>query len=402
MTTGLFESPRLAATALVAGMLRARYAEFVEEDHPRDDLGKFSEKGEAGMTVKKKAAPATKEQIAKAIELKKAGHSYAHIEKQTGLNPKQAATIVFKANKQEKELAAKLAEKQVPIAAPVTKAAPVIEAPVGVHPPGYDWQEKTTGPSAGKYAYFDKSGTQVSAPFDKGDYAKAIETMHYGKGPKTPEQQAASKKAADEIANPVAHGVDVESGAGTPGKPWPISNSVSRALGASTPSVLAMTSQEWSGKLTSLEVSAIKNYTGSGYSEINAGLRKGQTSLLTSRIDSALAKAPTPPPPDLVWRGVSHAGVQNIISKLAAGDVITLKGFQSTSINPAFAHSWGGAKTLFEIRPARGAYVRLISSHKAEYEYLLPHGAKYTVRGVAKVPIQGGNHANVIQLEMHK
>lgn len=52
------------------------------------------------VVVKKaKAPPATKDQIAMAVSMKASGSSYAAIEKETGLNPKQAATIVFKHKK---------------------------------------------------------------------------------------------------------------------------------------------------------------------------------------------------------------------------------------------------------------------------------------------------------------
>ena len=121
-----------------------------------------------------------------------------------------------------------------------------------------------------------------------------------------------------------------------------------------------------------------------------------------ANVEKALAKAPSPPPPELVWRGASNKGAQEFVAGLSAGDVITMKGFQSTSINPTFAHGWGGGQVLFEIKPAKGAYVRPISHHSGEYEYLLPHGAKYTVRGMAKIKLGGSaSPVNVVQLEMH-
>lgn len=117
----------------------------------------------------------------------------------------------------------------------------------------------------------------------------------------------------------------------------------------------------------------------------------------TKVIQDAIAKSPKPPPPELVWRGLSSGG-DELVKGLTAGDVVQLNGFQSTSIKPEFAKGWGGHH-IFEIKPAKGAYVHTISGYKHEYEYLLPHGAKYKVHGATKVKL-GTHVVNVIQLEM--
>ena len=89
---------REAAIGLLA--LVARRAEWDEAQHPRvpagdPDGGEFAP-ANGGAT---KAAPATEEQKAKAFEMHKAGHSYKKIQEETGLNPKQAATIIHKMKK---------------------------------------------------------------------------------------------------------------------------------------------------------------------------------------------------------------------------------------------------------------------------------------------------------------
>jgi hypothetical protein len=117
---------------------------------------------------------------------------------------------------------------------------------------------------------------------------------------------------------------------------------------------------------------------------------------MAKNIENAILKAPSPPPPELVWRGVTGDGAQAYFSKLHAGDVVQLAGFQSTTIRPEFIHSYSN---VFEIKPKAGAYVRPISDHKSEYEFLLQHNAKYVVHGAAKVMV-GGHQKTVMQLEM--
>jgi hypothetical protein len=118
-------------------------------------------------------------------------------------------------------------------------------------------------------------------------------------------------------------------------------------------------------------------------------------------ITSALKRAPKPPPPELVWRAISKLYEAVKKNNLAAGDVIRMDGFQSTSIKPTFARGWG--KVLFEIKPRSGAYVDPISNSSGEKEFLLPHGHKYRVRGVTTIKFVGDPETHsgqtVIQLE---
>ncbi len=521
--------------------------------HPRDPDGKFGDgdgSTKAPAEKKQKAAPATKEQIAKAVALKKEGHSYAHIEKHTGLNPKQAATIVHKHNKAE----AALKEKAVlpmakPTVAPAAKptATPTmtpeawakqtgitsgvggqhtiafnavtakyeVKDPSGVviaskfsqiganqikeglnaglkydplsggiakstysyvpaeaghfsqfgkvydktgqeigkvdstkpggwvaHQAGspllggkpaygakssgtptpttvggshpfvtstvtgqvYTWQEKTTANSPGankenlgKWAYFDQNGKQVSAPHAKDDAIKAQATMHNGKGLdyKPP---VASSYTGDQYH--VSHDVGGALGLGT--QKWPISDNVERKIGTSTHTELTQSGTKWANSLDKTEKNAVASYTGSSYSHINSELYKGGSitpGSSAAKIQSALNKAPSPPPPQLVWRGVSNQGAKQLVGKLAVGDKLKMDGFQSTSIKPEFANSWGGGHVVFEIKPSKGAYIQPISHHSNEYEYLLPHGASYRVHGITTVNLHG-TKKSVVQLEM--
>lgn len=183
---------------------------------------------------------------------------------------------------------------------------------------------------------------------------------------------------------------------------WPIDEKVNRVRGGNYPDVVAKKYDGWINSLPFDERGSLSDYTGSVYDSVNRDLRKpGSTpTAFATRITKALEKAPKPPPPELVWRGLRGGSeTQAFVSKLASGDVIDMRGFQSTSIRPDFARSWSEGGVLFEIKPSAGGYIRHISKHDSEYEFLLPHAAKYKVRGWSKVFIDG-EIVNVIQLEM--
>lgn len=268
----------------------------------------------------------------------------------------------------------------------------------------YEWKEKTkeNSPHAkenlGKYAYF-KDGVQVSGAFPKSEHAEAAGSINQGKGPSVGATASVSAPYQHVKDDFVAH---VEKEAAPHGGSWPVTDSVNRVEGSNYPKQMDKIGNEWATHLTTKEVSAIKGYTGSSYHGVNAALRNGSptsASASAKAIENALAKAPAPPPPDLVWRGVSHSGAAHLVQGLSNGDVIKLPGFQSTSINPKFAHNWSSGGTVFEIKPAAGAYVKVISSHSHEHEFLLPHNARYAVRGITHVHIEGKKRA-VVQLEM--
>lgn len=261
-------------------------------------------------------------------------------------------------------------------------------AAVPSHPAGYEWKEKTTGPQAGKFAYF-QNGTQVSSPFAKEDFAKAIPTIHNGAGPKV--VPALGLAGAVKVGAKEVYG-------------WPIDDGVNRQLGNNYPKQLQEVGSKWVRKLTDDEREAVMSYTGSGYS-INKSLWHDAAlnsfkQQMTKNITSAIEKASSPPPPELVWRGVNVSPQERneFLSRISSGDVIKLKGFQSTSINPSFAAGWAHTGLKFEIKPAKGAYVQSISAHKNEYEYILPHDAKYAIKGVKEVKLDGKTH-QVVQLE---
>jgi hypothetical protein len=344
---------------------------------------------------------ATKEQLNTAYDLVKGGKTFTEAAHETGLHHVQVYHAVNAIDKEKglyvpkpkapKEPKADVGAKATPTpSAPDASKTPSAEpTPSSPHPAGYAWQEKTSGPQAGKYAYFE-GGKQVSQAFAKDDYKSAIPTINHGAGPKTPEAEKPTG------AKPAS---------------WPITDAQPR-MEAHEPDVL-MNYSGWASKTTSGEQHSINQYSQSDYKDINNYLKGGThdykhlspeaAKTHAERIESALKKAPNPPPPELVWRGLKGSTAL-MMDKTNVGDEVQLKGFQSTSINPETAHGWG--YHLVEIKPAAGGYIKKWSEHPHEQEFLLPHGYTYRVVGKAKLQIGDAyyskKHSVVTQLEMVK
>ena len=147
---------------------------------------------------------------------------------------------------------------------------------------------------------------------------------------------------------------------------------------------------------------ALNGYT-RGADRLNVPLRSGLPVPPTikkdvDRINQAIAGAAKPPPPALVWRGISHD-----IGNPAIGDAMQLNGIVSTSIDPAAASTFArgtGQLTIFEIKPRSGLYVKPISAFKPEQEYLMRTGSKYRVVGVDKARVSTSmKKYRIVQLE---
>ena len=148
---------------------------------------------------------------------------------------------------------------------------------------------------------------------------------------------------------------------------------------------------------------AISAYT-RGADRLNVPLRSGRKVPASiqrdaDRIRKVIDGAPNPPPPALVWRGISHR-----IGNPKVGTTMQLDGFTSTSVDPAVGASFarGTERTIFEIRPKAGVYIKPISSgaFKHEKEYLMRHGRKYRVAGVEEAKVgKSPRKYRIIQLE---
>ena len=137
------------------------------------------------------------------------------------------------------------------------------------------------------------------------------------------------------------------------------------------------------------EQDAVRGHT-RGADRLNTLLRSGESlpasiSRDVDRIHRAIEAAPAPPPPAIVYRGVSYR-----IGDVKGGETITLDGLVSTSVTPSVAAGFarrGGVPELFEIRPKKGIYVKPMSAYKQENEFLLRHGSRYRVVGVDEAHI---------------
>lgn len=176
---------------------------------------------------------------------------------------------------------------------------------------------------------------------------------------------------------------------------------------------VAQTFLNWNRDLSDSERDALSKYTAEAYQDINRTLRgvdidgdwdSNDLTKWANDITAALDRAPKPPPPAVVYRGVSGQRFAN----LKPGDVIRMDGFQSTSIDPVVARNWSGvaygdnAGTMFEIKPTQGAYVAESSSAgEDEKEFLLPHGRYYRVVGKDRVFLdQHDVNTPIVKLEM--
>jgi hypothetical protein len=194
----------------------------------------------------------------------------------------------------------------------------------------------------------------------------------------------------------------------------------------------------YQGALDSLTLTGktmLRDYTGSGYYEYNSTLQAlakrnlplealldpastiWESPLMQFKatrgpdyyarikeVQSAIAetaKLVSPPPPELVWRGTNRQYLRDFLgnqSDLVPGDVVSMSGFQSTSIDPNIAIGFSKG-ILLEIKPIGGTWLEPITAVKFEREFLLPSDAKYRVIGTKEIEFQYGPQT-VIQLEM--
>jgi hypothetical protein len=173
---------------------------------------------------------------------------------------------------------------------------------------------------------------------------------------------------------------------------------------------------------TAGELSAVKDYTGSGYHSLNKAMRKCPETLdclepaeqkKAKAIESALAKHGVLETPITVWRhfGLSKAtGAADFLplmqKAMLEGKTVRLPGFKSCSTDPTasagFSTNGSSHKEVqyaLEVRAKTGGYIKPVSKHTSEDEFLLPHGAKYKVVGIKEVQYGGYTKRMTFQLE---
>ena len=150
--------------------------------------------------------------------------------------------------------------------------------------------------------------------------------------------------------------------------------------------------EAWTNSLSDGERSALRDYTGTGYLNINASLR-GQTSFNEGNAERACAihnalSGASIPQACIVYRGASPPALgeyQNLSDRELVGCHIAEAGFMSTSLNPR--DSFGGAVQLEISVPAgaHGAYVGYLSQYgHNESEVLFDAGQVLEITGVRR------------------
>lgn len=134
----------------------------------------------------------------------------------------------------------------------------------------------------------------------------------------------------------------------------------------------------FTSKLTSSEKNAALSYSGSGYGEMNGGLRKGMldgaTKAKIEHLDAAINKHPAKTDM-IVHRGT---GGTDVYSKMKAGDQFVEHGYSSTSAGSKAAFSSNPVNFVIHVPKGHPA-APIPSKHPGENEVLLPRGTKFTL-----------------------
>ena len=168
--------------------------------------------------------------------------------------------------------------------------------------------------------------------------------------------------------------------------------------------------------LTKLEQKALLRYTDlytDHEGKFNAPLWADPTDFRGMRgaLQSGLLKAPPIPEGTVVYRGIDAETAKKIIGDATVGDVVTLRGFQSTSLDPQksleFASEQPGGIVLV-IKPRRGGYVDSMTLEKVndvtptgEFELLLPANGDFSLVAVKKSTFEIRDPSGSMVVESH-
>ena len=205
------------------------------------------------------------------------------------------------------------------------------------------------------------------------------------------------------------------------------------------------TANELSKKIGALPIKGLKTYTGQFHKIINDYLRTGNVPSYTTQSDISEAKsaifnvtngfvrAPATKEDLLVFRDIAYTGQKRAkevvftdpsgrainLTDLQIGQVISDKGFMSTTINPSNSTFSGndvsistlgleipitpdsyvaGCMVITVPEGSKALYLNDISAFKAEHEVLLNRDSKLLITGIEKVKLNGTQR---IQLQVH-
>ncbi|NBJ68900.1 MULTISPECIES: ADP-ribosyltransferase [Clostridia] len=164
-------------------------------------------------------------------------------------------------------------------------------------------------------------------------------------------------------------------------------------------------STSWLESLTIGEQSAINEYTGSSYKQINEYLRTGKIGQIDEKdlqesiqsISDGLRKFDLKE--DIItYRGIPE-NIYDIPFEMLEGMELSEKAFVSTSLNRDVSFNGafsGGIEMTFHV-PAgsNGAFINAISKFDNEKEFLLDKGTRYTVKSAVK---EGGKLKMIVEV----
>lgn len=146
------------------------------------------------------------------------------------------------------------------------------------------------------------------------------------------------------------------------------------------------------------DLSALTDYTGSGYQELNRALRSNALELSHQARISALVHAleKLPAYNGAVVRGTSLP--TEVLARYRSGEVITEEAFMSTTTNPAVAESPAFAGNVeFRILSVTGRDVSSVSMFPAEQEILFACGTQFYVVSKTVDPASGRTIIEMIE-----
>ena len=186
-------------------------------------------------------------------------------------------------------------------------------------------------------------------------------------------------------------------------KLFPSDRAQRQTIGAAEYEALSKRWDGWRSKLTKSEIKAFRTYSTQNYKRVNKGLRdsnatqkqKAYSAQIETDIRKGIAKAPKPPPPQVVYRFTGPgAGLQD----LAIGDVQVQKGVVSTAVAPG---AYSATDFMMEIVPKHGALTgHHVTSKYAtdEQEFMMNHNTKLMLVGVKVVKNHIGEQQLVYQM----
>ncbi|MDT5259459.1 MAG: hypothetical protein QOD10_4539 [Mycobacterium sp.] len=142
--------------------------------------------------------------------------------------------------------------------------------------------------------------------------------------------------------------------------------------------------------LTSDDLSAMADYSGSGYNELNSALRSDEVDASqyarVQAINDALQKLPAYHGP--VIRGTNLP--PEVLAQYRPGEIVTEDAFVSTTTNPAVARSPSFAGNVeFRIMSSTGRDISSVSMFPSEQEILFPAGTSFYVVSKIIDPLTG-------------